>query len=90
MEFDGNGQEGGGDGGIGVPQARRLHHDKQAVIIANRPKFVVVREKIRDGDGITELSDGGWYIGAGQTYLADTQAINNMKKRLRMANNLAA
>ena len=75
VEFDGNGQEGGGDGGIGVPQARRLHHNKQAVIIANWPKFVVVREKIRDGDGIAELGDGGWHISASHPDFADTQAI---------------
>ena len=42
VEFNGDGHECGRDVGIGVPQARRLHHDEQTVIIANRPKLGVM------------------------------------------------
>lgn len=42
VEFNGDGHECGRDGGVGVPQARRLHHDEQAVIIANWPKLGVM------------------------------------------------
>jgi len=58
------------------------------VIITNRPKLGVVREKVGYREGITELGDGGWYISAGQTYLADTQAICYPERRVGVSDDI--